>query len=70
MGQSPRDEEKASISKAADSVKNYCSNAGIEVIDVLLGFNALNEGDILKNPSAIEGCRKLGKMLVEHLKVK
>jgi len=70
VGQSPRDEEEASIFKAADSVKNYCSNAGIEVIDVLLGFNALNEGDILKNPSAIEGCRKLGKMLVEHLKVK
>ena len=70
VGQSPKNEEEKSISKAADSVKNYCSNAGIEVVRTVLGFNALNEGDIEKDAKTIDDCKKLGKKLVEHLKLK
>ena len=70
VGQSPEDEEEQSIKKAVDSVKNYCSNAGIDVIGMVLGFNAINEGDIEKNVKTLEDCKKQGKKLVEHLKGK
>lgn len=70
VGQSPEDEEEQSIKKAADSVKNYCSNAGIDVIGTVLGFNAINEGNIEKNVKTLEDCKKLGKKLVEYLKGK
>jgi multimeric flavodoxin WrbA len=70
VGQSPEDEEEQSIKKAADSVKNYCSNAGIDVIGMVLGFNAINEGDMGKNIKTLEDCKKIGKKLVEHLKGK
>ena len=68
VGQSPEDEDEQSIRKAAESVKNYCSNAGIDVIGMVLGFKALNEGDIEKNVKTLQNCKKLGKKLVEHLK--
>lgn len=68
VGQSPEDEEEQSIRKAADSVANYCSNAEIEVVDMVLGFDALDKGDIEKSEETIENCRKLGKNVVGQLK--
>ncbi len=70
VGQSPIDEEEQSIQKAAQSVENYCSNAGIETVGRVLGFNAINEGDIKKDVKTLKDCKKLGKKLVERLKGK
>ena len=70
VGQSPEDEKEQSIRKAAESVENYCSNARIETVGTVLGFNAFNEGDINKDVKTLEDCKKLGKALVEHLKEK
>jgi len=70
VGQSSSDEEEQSIQKAAESVEFYCSNAGIKVIGRVLGFNALNEGEIEKDKNALENSKKLGKDRVEHLKRK
>ena len=67
VGQSPKDEDEQSISKAADSVKNFCSNAGIDVVGVVLGFEALQENDILKDTDKMEDCRNLGRVLTEYL---
>jgi multimeric flavodoxin WrbA len=67
VGQSPKDEEEQSIQKAAESVEYYCSNAGIEVIGKVLGFNALNEGDVEKDTEVLEECKKLGRKLIEYL---
>ena len=68
VGQSPKDEEEQSIRKAAESMEYFCSNAGIEVIGKVLGFNALNEGDIEKDKKVLENCKKLGEEIVECLK--
>ena len=68
VGQSSKDEEEQSIQKAAQSVENYCSNAGIMVVGKVLGFNTLNEGDIEKDREVLEHCKKLGKKLVDYLK--
>jgi multimeric flavodoxin WrbA len=70
IGQSPKDEEEQSIKKAAASVENYCSNAGIDVVGIVLGFNALNERDIEKDNEVLEDCKKLGRKLVDYLKKK
>jgi len=35
---------------------------------MVLGFKALNEGDIEKNVKTLQNCNKLGEKLVEHLK--
>jgi multimeric flavodoxin WrbA len=70
VGQSSKEEEESSISKAANSVRNYCSNAGIEVVGVVLGFEAFDKGDIRTNIETIENCKKLGRALVEHLETK
>lgn len=68
VGQSSQDDDEESISKAANSVEHYCSNAGIEVLDVALGFNALNEEDIGKDEEIITKCKLLGENLARHLK--
>jgi len=67
VGQSSRDDAELSIKKAAESVENYCSNAGIEVIGRVLGYNALNEKDIENYPNTLKECEKLGKILVEFI---
>ena len=66
VGQSPKDEEETSVSKTAETICNFCSNAGIEVIGTVQGFNALNEDDIEKNVETLESCENLGKTLVQH----
>jgi len=68
VGQFPEDEDEQSIRKIVESVKNYCFNAGINVIGMVLGFEALNEGDIEKNVKTLQNCKKLGEKLVEPLK--
>jgi multimeric flavodoxin WrbA len=68
VGQSHVNEKEESILKAANSLRNYCENAGIEVIDSVQGYEALVEDDIQKNIKSIEDCKLLGKELIKYIK--
>jgi multimeric flavodoxin WrbA len=70
VGQSSEDDREQSIKKTADSIKNYCSNAGIDVIGMVLGFQSINEDDIEKNAKTLKDCKKLGEKLAGYLKGK
>ena len=62
-----QDESEKSIQKAADSIRFFCSSAGIHVTNVVLGFNALNEKDVETNNKTIEECRRLGEEVIDCL---
>jgi multimeric flavodoxin WrbA len=57
--------EATSIRDAANSVIAYCEDNDMDVVGVIIGENALKEGDILANRAALEGCRELGAQIVQ-----
>jgi multimeric flavodoxin WrbA len=57
-----------SISLAADSVRYFCENAGIEIVDSILATNCLNSGDILSCQNILDGCKSAMNNLVNTLR--
>jgi multimeric flavodoxin WrbA len=66
VGQS-EGEEAESIKKAADSVVNFCSDAGMELIDTLIVEGVLNPSDIDSKESEFDKVRQLANKLVNSL---
>lgn len=61
--------EADSIRDAANTIRLYCEDNNMDVVGIVIGEKALNKGDILKNEEALEACRKLGRKIVESIKV-
>lgn len=52
-------EEASSIKLAAESVRYFCENAGIEVIDIVLAEGCIKNEDLIsKSPDIITVCKK------------
>jgi len=67
VGQS-NDEEKESIELAAQSIKNFCDNAEIKVIDTVLSTNCLLEDDLIKkHANILEECKQSAKKLYNNI---
>lgn len=61
-------EEAESIKLANDSVRFFCDNAGIEVVDTVIAEDCLKEYDLITNHSeAIDRCKKAAKLLYKSL---
>jgi len=56
VGQSKKVEAE-SIHLAADSVRYFCENAGIEVVDSVLATDCLDSGDILSYQDTLNSCK-------------
>lgn len=69
VGQSIESEDEKSIEKSAKSLEFYCSNAGIDVIGRVLGYNSLEENDIEKDKDTIIKCEKLGEKLANSIRI-
>ena len=67
VGQSSEEHGK-SVTLAKDSILHFCDNAGIDVIDSVLAYDCLNEGDIqTKYPDKLNACREAAqKLLTAH----
>jgi len=61
-------EEAKSIQSAADSVKYFCENAGIEVIDIVTKGGCLNQDDLISNaPETLKTCKQSAAKLLNAL---
>lgn len=67
IGQS-EETEGESIALAGESIKYFCENAGIDVVDTLLAYGCYGRHDLKKAPEYIEEGIRLGFALVEQLK--
>ncbi len=57
-------EEAESIQLAADSVRYFCENAGMEVVDIVTVGGCLNPDDLIsKFPEILESCKKSASKL-------
>lgn len=67
VGQSSEDHGE-SVTMAKDSIAHFCDNAGIDVIDSVVAYDCLNEGDIqTKHPEKLDACRHAAeKLLAAH----
>jgi multimeric flavodoxin WrbA len=53
-----KNEEAASILSAVESVKTFCDNAGIEVVDSIIAEGCLESDDLIKNHvSILDKCK-------------
>lgn len=66
VGQSEED-DKESIESAADSLKAFCDNAGIEVIDTVVACGCYGATDIISKTIYIEAGVLAGKKLIDKL---
>jgi len=66
VGQS-KDDEATSIRLAADSIRYFCENAGIEVIDSIIATDCLNSGDILLCQDVLDSCKSAMRNLLNTL---
>ena len=57
-----------SISLAADSVRYFCDNAGIEVVDSILATDCLNSGDVMFCHDILDGCKSAMNNLLNTLR--
>lgn len=60
-------EDDVSIETAAGSIKAFCENAGIEVIDTVLAYGCLMENDIKNSPTVINNCILAAQKLITSL---
>ncbi len=61
-------EEAESIKLAADSVKYFCENAGIDIVDIVTAKGCLNKDDLISNfPEILTSCKKSANKLYEAL---
>lgn len=61
-------EEAESIKLSAESVKYFCENAGIEVVDVVLAEGCANNEDLIsKLPNILDVCKKSAMKLQNSL---
>jgi multimeric flavodoxin WrbA len=67
VGQSEKGDSE-SIRLAVDSVRYFCENAGIEVVDSVFATACLNSGDILSYQDALSGCISAMDTLLDTLK--
>lgn len=61
-------EEDTSVEAAASSVKAFCENAGIEVVDTVLAYGCLMEQDVSKNMVVSQNCISAAKKLINALR--
>ena len=69
VGQS-EENDKESIVLAAESLKTFCENSGIEVVDTALACGCYGPEDVVSQNGYIELCIKAGRKLVNYLKGK
>lgn len=66
VGQTQK-EEDISVKTAADSIKAFCENAGIDVIDTVLAYGCLVEDDVKKSSIISQDCILAAKRLINSL---
>jgi multimeric flavodoxin WrbA len=57
-----------SIHLAADSVRYFCENAGIEVVDTVLATDCLNPIDVLSSQDILDSCKVVITNLINSVK--
>ena len=61
-------EEAESIQLAADSVKYFCENAGIDVVEQVIAEGCLADDDLInKNPRILQNCKEASRKLYQSL---
>ena len=60
-------EEAISIKKAAKSILNYCDDAGMELIDMVLVEGVLMPDDVDEKTDAFQRARELSHKLIENI---
>lgn len=67
VGQS-KGEDKITIQQAAQSVQNFCENAQIDVVDIVIAEDCLEKDDLItKHPNTLEICRNSALKLYQEL---
>lgn len=66
VGQSEEDDNE-SIKLAANSIKAFCDNAGIEVVDTIIACGCYGRNDIVSKNQYIEAGIAAGKKLIDKL---
>jgi len=67
VGQSEKDDSE-SIQLAAESVKHFCDNANIEVVDCVIAVNCLQPRDVCLYTDALKKCHKALTALNQSIK--
>lgn len=58
-----------SIGRTADSIKFFCENAGIEVVDTVIAKGCLNRDDLItKYPAVLARCKKAALNLFKKMR--
>jgi multimeric flavodoxin WrbA len=60
--------DSESIHLAADSVRYFCKNAGIEIVDTVLATDCLNSGDVLSSQDVLDSCKSVMNNLVNSVR--
>lgn len=60
-------EEAESIKKAAESVLNFCNDAGMELVDMMIVEGVLSPNDIDQKTTEFNKVRKLANKLVKSI---
>lgn len=66
VGQTHR-EDDASVETAANSIKAFCENAGIEVIDIVLAYGCLAADDVRNNTNVMQNCILAAQKLIKSI---
>ncbi|MCL2355070.1 MAG: flavodoxin family protein [Oscillospiraceae bacterium] len=69
VGQSEKNSDDAeSIELACESLKTFCENSDIDVVDSVCVYECLLNNDVMNFEDAVIECQKAAKLLVEELK--
>lgn len=62
-------EEAESIKLAAETIRYFCDNAGIEVVDIVIAEGCMNSNDVINNnPQILDICKEKTLKLLDSLK--
>lgn len=67
VGQS-MDGENESIKVAAESLKIFCEDAGINIVDTVIVSGCYDKNDVKNKPDYINSCKFAGNRLINNLK--